>query len=96
MKRFAQIELEKVHWIFEAEERPEFAPNIVLVDITDQPDVQEGWHYDFATGIFTEPAFEPEPIPDLENSEPQPSMEEIQVQTLLNTELLLIYKEIGM
>lgn len=29
-------------------------------------------------------------------TEPQPTQEEIQAQTLLNTELLLVYKEIGM
>jgi len=55
MKRFAQIERNKAHWVFEAEEKPEFAPNIVLVDITDRPEIQEGWSYDAATGTFTEP-----------------------------------------
>ena len=55
MKRFAQIEYGKAHWVFEAEEKPEFAPNIVLIDITDRPEVQEGWSYDAATGTFTEP-----------------------------------------
>jgi len=55
MKRFAQIEYGKAHWVFEAEEKPEFAPNIVLIDITDRPEIQEGWSYDEATGEFTEP-----------------------------------------
>jgi len=55
MKRFAQIEYGKAHWVFEAEEKPEFAPNIVLVDITDRPEIQEGWSYDEATGEFTPP-----------------------------------------
>lgn len=38
----------------------------------------------------------PEPEPPIEPEEPQPTSEEIQAQTLLNTELLLVYKEIGM
>ena len=52
MERFAQIEYSKAHWIFEAEEIPEFAPNIVLVDITGNTEVKEGWDYDSATGIY--------------------------------------------
>jgi hypothetical protein len=55
MKRFAQIEYGKAHWVFEAEEKPEFAPNIVLIDITNRPEIQEGWSYDEVTGEFTEP-----------------------------------------
>lgn len=55
MKRFAQIEYGKAHWVFEAEEKPEFAPNIVLIDITDRPEIQEGWAYDELTGDFTPP-----------------------------------------
>lgn len=55
MKRFAQIEYGKAHWVFEAEEKPEFAPNIVLVDITNRPEIQEGWAYDELTGNFTPP-----------------------------------------
>lgn len=50
--KFAQILHNKVHWIFESNEKPEFAPNIILVDITNfnsQP--QEGW--DYVDGIFT-------------------------------------------
>lgn len=53
--RFAQILNNWVHWVFEAAEKPEFAPNIVLVDITDNPVVVEGWKYDDTTGVFTEP-----------------------------------------
>ncbi|WP_039044185.1 hypothetical protein [Sporosarcina sp. ZBG7A] len=61
--RYAQILHNKVHWIFESEEKPQFAPNIVLVDITDKPDVQEGWDYDEVTGVFTQPIpIEPEPL----------------------------------
>lgn len=41
----------------------------------------------YNNGVFEE--VETEPI------EPQPTLEELQAQTLLNTELLLIYKETG-
>ncbi|MFJ7662037.1 hypothetical protein ACIQXW_06505 [Lysinibacillus sp. NPDC097162] len=89
--RFAQVLNDKAHWIFEADEKPEFAPNIILVDITSKPDVQEGWDFNSETGEFTAPII-PEPIP----VEPQPTLEEMQAQTLLNTEMLLLQKEIGL
>lgn len=89
MKRFAQILYDKAHWIFEAGDKPEFAPDIVLVDITGNTEVQEGWDYDSTTGVFTELVYEPvEPI------EPQPTSEKIQTQTLLNTEYLVIMSEL--
>lgn len=53
MKKFAQIQDNRVHWVFEAEEMPEFAPNIVLLDITDYPQVAEGWGY--VDGEFVDP-----------------------------------------
>ena len=37
--RFAQILHNKAQWIFEAEEKPEFAPDILLVDITGNVEV---------------------------------------------------------
>ncbi|MEK3935915.1 hypothetical protein MKY41_11360 [Sporosarcina sp. FSL W7-1349] len=80
MKKFAQILYNKAHWIFEAEEKPEFAPNIVLVDITGNAEVQEGWDYDPETGVFTEPVFEPEPMPG-----PIVPIEQIAEETLLET-----------
>ncbi|MFJ7408062.1 MULTISPECIES: hypothetical protein [unclassified Lysinibacillus] len=89
--KFAQILYDKAHWIFEADEKPEFAPNIILVDITEKNEVQEGWDYNSKTGEFTAPNI-PEPIP----VEPQPTLEEMQAQTLLNTEMLLLQKEIGL
>lgn len=88
--RFAQILYNKAHWIFEADEKPEFAPNIVLVDITSKPNVQEGWDYNNETGEFMAPVI-PEPTP----IEPQPTVEEMQAQTLLNTEVLIAMKNIG-
>ena len=88
--KFAQILYDKAHWIFEADEKPEFAPNIVLVDITSKPEVQEGWDYNRETGEFMAPVI-PEPTP----MEPQPTVEEMQAKTLLNTEVLLAMKNIG-
>ncbi|MET3658395.1 hypothetical protein [Sporosarcina psychrophila] len=89
MKLYAQILYNRAHWIFESEERPEYDDSIVLVDITGRGDVKEGWDYDSKTGVFTEPVYEPvEPI------EPQPTQEEIQTQTLLNTEYLVIMSEL--
>lgn len=88
MRTFAQILYEKAHLIFTAEEKPEFAPNIILVDISDiTPLPQEGWLYDAETGTFSEPP--PEPI-----EPPEPTLEEMQMQTLLNTEFLVILAEI--
>jgi len=89
--KFAQILYDRAHWIFDADEKPEFAPNIILVDITGRSDIQEGWDYNNKTGEFTAPII-PEPIP----GEPQPTLEEMQAQTLLNTEMLLLQKEIGL
>ena len=39
--RYAQILNGQAHWVFECAEKPEFAPNIVLVEVG--PEVQEGW-----------------------------------------------------
>lgn len=54
MKKFAQIVDNKVNWIFEAEEKPQFAPNIILIDITDRIDIKEGWFYNKDTKTFSE------------------------------------------
>lgn len=67
--RYAQILYDKAHWIFESDEEPNFASNIILVDITDNLEVQEGWDYDYETGGFTEPVI---PEPEV----PQPTIEE--------------------
>lgn len=58
--RIAQILHGKAHWIFEGEEIPNWPPDpegnpIILIDITDKPEVQEGWCYNEETGEFTEP-----------------------------------------
>ncbi len=95
MKRYAQILWGKAHWVFEAEEVPEFAPDIIIVDITDKPEVQEGWDYNEETGKFTAPILtvtEPNPTP----VDAIQQLIELQAQTVLNTEMLLLQKEIGM
>ncbi|EON70446.1 hypothetical protein [Lysinibacillus sphaericus] len=89
--RFAQILYDKAHWVFEDEKKPDFAPNIVLVDITDKHEVKEGWDYDKKTGEFTAPTI-PEPTP----IESQPTVEEMQAKTLLNTEYLVARNELGL
>lgn len=80
MKRFAQIYNEKAHWIFETEEKPEFAPDIILIDITDSKynNVREGWNYNKETGVFSEP-IKPDPVT------PEPTLEEMTEETLLET-----------
>ena len=75
MKTIVQILYDKAHYIFEADEIPDWPPYSdgeipLLVDITNTPEVQEGWDYDPETGEFSEPEYippepgpEPEPIP---------------------------------
>ncbi|HWR42781.1 DUF4376 domain-containing protein [Sporomusa sp.] len=59
--RYAQILNNKAHWIFESNETLEeiyshrFSQEIVLVDITSNTGVKEGWDYDVSTGTFSEP-----------------------------------------
>ncbi|WP_054767336.1 hypothetical protein [Lysinibacillus parviboronicapiens] len=84
--RFAQILYDKAHWIFEADEKPEFAPNIVLVEITGRDDIQEGWDYNKETGEFTAPVI-------LEPTPTEPQIDEIQAKILVNTETLISMKE---
>ena len=83
--RFAQILYDKAHWIFEADEKPEFAPNIILVDITGQDEIKEGWDYDEETRTFLEPVYE--------KIEPVSQIDEIQAKILVNTETLISMKE---
>lgn len=49
--RFAQILNNKAHWIFEEETKPDFSPEIFIIDITGKNDIQEGWYY--KDGVFT-------------------------------------------
>lgn len=86
--RIAQILHDKAHWIFEEEEIPSWPPDpegnpIILVDITDRPEVQEGWEYDEETGEFTEPSYvEPEDIIE-ELSTEERILYETKYQTIL-------------
>jgi len=88
--RLAQILNGKAHWIFKAEAVPEFAPDIVIKDISANPEIQEGWIYDVVTDTFSAPL-----VVFVEPVEFQPMMEEMQVQTLLNTEYLVIMSELS-
>lgn len=46
MKKFGQVLNNKLHWKFEQEQRPEFAPEILIVEITGLvPEPQEGWEW---------------------------------------------------
>ncbi|VVO63593.1 hypothetical protein PS870_00922 [Pseudomonas fluorescens] len=57
MSIYAYIQDGLLHWKFESEEQPEFAPNITIVDITAaQPMPEEGW-------LFEGQAFSPPPPP---------------------------------
>lgn len=90
----------KAHWIFKAETIQIFPPGpdgevYLTIDLTDHPDVQEGWDYDPETGEFAEPEYippapgpEPEHIPD-----PPTEQELIQAELLLNQTQILINQE---
>ena len=60
--KYAQILWGKAHWIFESDTVPDFPPDaegkpITLIDITDKPEVKEGYGYDSKNKRFV-------PIPD--------------------------------
>lgn len=76
--KFVQILNNKAHWIFEVDKKPEFAPDIFLVDITGNNNIEEGWLYNKDTKTFTPP--DPLPEPEL-----KASAEEIAEETLLET-----------
>ena len=96
MRKYTQIQHDKAYTMIESDEMPVWPPYpdgtpVLFVDITDHPEVQPMWDYDPETGIFTPPQPEPQP-------EPEPYLdpsEETQMQTLLNTEYLLILAEIN-
>lgn len=50
--KYAQIQDNRVHWIFESEETPDFAPYIQIVNLEGHDEVQEGW--DYIDGVFSE------------------------------------------
>lgn len=54
--KFAQILNNKVHWVFDTDSTPRFAPNIILKDITNvNPQPQEGWDYNSIADSYTPP-----------------------------------------
>jgi len=87
VKKFVQIVENKAYWIFEAGELPPYPNPENFLDITGRDDIEERYLYDAKTGEFTAPVA-PEPI------EPQPTVEEMQAQTLLNTEYLVSKTEL--
>ena len=57
--RFAIILDNKVHYVFEQDIKPEFPPTpegdeVVVIDITDNIEVQEGWEYNAESSEFKE------------------------------------------
>lgn len=87
MKKFVQILYGKAHWIFEAETKPEFSDEIVLIDITDDTTgIVEGWDYDSDTGLLTEPVPWVPPVDDTPTQ--QDVSEEILLETKYQTALL--------
>lgn len=56
MKTFAQILNGRLHWKFDAQAAPEFAPGVRISEITGVlPVPQEGWAWDDAGGRFVPP-----------------------------------------
>lgn len=85
--RYGQILDGKVHYIFESEVQPQFAPNIFIVPLASYPNVKVGWNYNETTGGFTPPV-EPSPTPEPEPSPEEETLEiakEIQVKQAIDT-----------
>ena len=61
MTKYAQIVQNTVHGVFEYDPLPEFAPNIVMVELPDNSPVQGGWLYE--DGEFVEPQLTPDASP---------------------------------
>lgn len=60
-KRWAQIQHDRAHWVFEAEAPPLAHSSILFVDVTDHaPAVQEGWAFDGTS--FTAPVERLQPL----------------------------------
>lgn len=86
MKRFAEIHGNEVRKIYEQEKEPLFASYIKVIDMTNmETQPQEGWYYDETTNTFSEEI----------QTESQPTVEEIQERTLLNTEYLVVLSEVN-
>ncbi|WKY44476.1 hypothetical protein Q5O14_18010 [Eubacteriaceae bacterium ES2] len=91
--KIAQLVDNVVHYIFEADEIPVFAPNIIMVDITNISDVEVGMLYDFETNTFsvytkTEDVVQPT------NAELQALLAETQTNQIIIMEVLAtMYEE---
>lgn len=94
MKRIAVLLDNVVQFIYTSEESLGYASPFVEVDVTDyQGDVGDYYVYDAETKAFSKgemPHPDPEPTPD-----PIPTAEEVQLQTLLNTEYLIALSKTG-
>lgn len=55
MRKFAQILNDKVHYVFESENKPEVSNEIILIDITGKNKIKEGWNYNIYDKTFSEP-----------------------------------------
>lgn len=53
--RFALIQKGQVSVILDSDYQPAVSPDINVVDLTTNPDVQVGWTFDFGTGLFAAP-----------------------------------------
>ncbi|MEA0565041.1 hypothetical protein [Lysinibacillus irui] len=67
-------------------------PTMILLD--EDAVILPGCLYEPESGEFTEPVV-PEPTPNLTPVDPIQQLIELQAQTVLNTEMLLLKKEIG-
>lgn len=59
--KYAQIVQNTVHGVYEYDPLPQFAPNIVMIELPDDSPVQPGWLYDGEA--FTEPQLIPDVSP---------------------------------
>lgn len=90
MKKFAQIQDGRVHWLFEQATFPDFHPSIKIIDVTSVGEIKEGYLYDEIRHVFYAPVVLDETLI------PVSTPEEIQSKILMNTELLVMYKEFGL
>lgn len=96
MKRFVQIVSNTAYWIFEAEELPPYPNPEDFLDITDKPEVQEGWIYNSETGEFTAPVV-PDPTPIESPSETiEQKMERLEQQLEAQQQQNLILLDVNM
>lgn len=90
--KIAQIADSRVHYIFEADVMPNFAPNIILKDITGRDDIKEGWDYNEKNNTYSEHVDIPvEPIT------PQPTNQEVMDMqtTVLDLVVTIIENQMG-